>query len=148
MQQRGQAGAGRIALFDNIKGLLIILVVVGHVAHPVHNDNPAISCLFDVIYLFHMPLFVFMSGLFAKGAYRNGRLNVNRMVSFALLGLAYQVAYLAISGLLAPARILRFTSATWYLIGMVWWYLATPVLAHVPAPAGVAISLVAALLGG
>ena len=68
MQQRGQAGAGRIALFDNIKGLLIILVVVGHVAHPVHNDNPAISCLFDVIYLFHMPLFVFVSGLFAKHA--------------------------------------------------------------------------------
>ena len=43
-------------------------MVVGHVAHPVHNDNPAISCLFDVIYLFHMPLFVFVSGLFAKHA--------------------------------------------------------------------------------
>lgn len=139
---------GRIARFDNVKGLLIILVVAGHFMHPIHNDNPVLSYLFDLIYLFHMPLFVFMSGLFAKGAYRNGRLNVNRMVSFALLGLAYQVAYLAISGLLAPARILRFTSAPWYLIGMVWWYLATPVLAHVPAPAGVAISLVAALLGG
>lgn len=68
MPQQSQAGAGRIALFDNIKGLLIVLVVVGHVAHPVHNDNPAISCLFDVIYLFHMPLFVFVSGLFAKRA--------------------------------------------------------------------------------
>ena len=68
MPQQTHAGAGRIALFDNIKGLLIVFVVVGHVAHPVHNDNPAISALFDVIYLFHMPLFVFVSGLFAKHA--------------------------------------------------------------------------------
>ena len=139
---------GRIARFDNVKGLLIILVVAGHFMHPIHNDDPLLSYLFDLIYLFHMPLFVFMSGLFAKGAYRGGRLNVNRMVSFALLGLAYQIAYLAISGLLTPARILRFTSAPWYLIGMVWWYLATPALARVPAPAGVAISLAVALLGG
>ena len=27
--------------------------------HPVHNDNPTISAGFDIIYLFHMPLFVF-----------------------------------------------------------------------------------------
>ena len=60
----------RIALFDNIKGLLIILVVAGHFMHPVHNDNEVMSALFDIIYLFHMPLFVFLSGLFAKGAYR------------------------------------------------------------------------------
>lgn len=139
---------GRIARFDNVKGLLIILVVAGHFMHPIHNDNPVLSYLFDLIYLFHMPLFVFMSGLFAKGAYRDRRLNVNRMASFALLGLAYQVAYLAISGLLAPARVLRFTSAPWYLIGMAWWYLATPALARVPAPVGVGASLAAAFLAG
>ncbi len=27
-------GGERIALFDNIKGILIILVVLGHIAHP------------------------------------------------------------------------------------------------------------------
>lgn len=57
----------RIALFDNIKGLLIILVVSAHFMHPVHNDNEALSALFDIIYLFHMPLFAFVSGLFATG---------------------------------------------------------------------------------
>lgn len=80
MSQRTRSGAGRIALFDNIKGLLIILVVVGHVAHPVHNDNPTISCLFDVIYLFHMPLFVFVSGLFAKCA-KNERGGLTQIAS-------------------------------------------------------------------
>ena len=56
----------RIALFDNIKGLLIILVVAGHMMQPIHNDNPTLSTTFDIIYLFHMPLFVFMSGLLPR----------------------------------------------------------------------------------
>lgn len=143
-----QGARGRIALFDNIKGVLIVLVVAGHFMHPIHNDNQVLSILFDVIYLFHMPLFVFLSGLFAKGAYRDGRLNVNRVISFLLLGLAYQAAYLAISGLLSPQRMLLFTSAPWYLIGMAWWYLATPLLARAPAPLGVGASLALSLLWG
>ena len=140
--------AKRIALFDNIKSVLIILVVAGHFMHPVHNDNLALSAAFDVIYLFHMPLFVFVSGLFAKGAYREGHLNVNRMISFLVLGLAYQAAYLAISGMLTPQRMLLFTSAPWYLIGMAWWYAATPMLSRLPAPAGLAVSLCASLASG
>ncbi len=96
----------RIALFDNVKGLLIVLVVFGHIAHPVHNSNPVLSALFDIIYLFHMPLFVLVSGLFAKGAYRDGKLNVNRIISFAVLGLAFQLALALVNGAaLTPRRI-------------------------------------------
>lgn len=141
-------GAARIALFDNIKGVLIILVVAGHFMHPVHNDNPALSCAFDLIYLFHMPLFVFVSGLFAKGAYRDGRLNVNRIISFIVLGVAYQALLLAITGILTPARMLMFTSAPWYLLGMAWWYLATPMLARLKPWRGIALSCTLALAWG
>lgn len=109
----------RIALFDNIKGLLIILVVAGHMMYPIHNDNPTLSTTFDIIYLFHMPLFVFMSGLFAKSTYRNGSLNYDRIISFAVLGIAYQAALLAVSSKdITLASMLRFTSAPWYLIAM------------------------------
>ncbi len=139
----------RIALFDNVKGILIALVVAGHFMHPVHNDNEALSALFDIIYLFHMPLFVFISGLFAKGAYRDGRLNVNRIVSFVLLGFAYQAALTAINGVLdEPERLMLFTSAPWYLIGMAWWYLATPLLARVAPGIGISVCLAASLLWG
>ena len=118
--------------------------------HPVHNDNEVMSALFDIIYLFHMPLFVFLSGLFAKGAYREGRLNVNRIISFLVLGFAYQAALLAINGVLIehPERMMLFTSAPWYLIGMAWWYLATPLLAHTAPPIGMLACLVAAMAGG
>lgn len=140
----------RIALFDNIKGLLIILVVAAHFMHPVHNDNEALSALFDITYLFHMPLFVFVSGLFAKSAYRDGHLNWNRIISFTVLGFAYQTALLAINGVLIehPGRLLLFTSAPWYLIGMAWWYLATPLLARLAPSTGVLVSVAIAFASG
>lgn len=139
----------RIALFDNIKGLLIVLVVFGHVAHPVHNSNPALSTAFDVIYLFHMPLFVFMSGLFGKGAYRDGKLNCNRIISFLALGFAFQLALALINGAtLTPRRICAFTSAPWYLISMACWYAATPLLLRLGILRGMALSLAIALLWG
>lgn len=146
----GTAPRTRVALFDNIKGILIILVVMGHFMNPVQNDNPSQSALFDIIYLFHMPLFVFISGLFAKNAYRDGRLNVNRIISFIVLGFAFQAALLAINGTLLerPFDLFRFTSAPWYLIAMAWWYALTPLLARLPVAAGVGASLALALIVG
>ncbi|HJB48465.1 MAG TPA: acyltransferase family protein [Candidatus Olsenella excrementigallinarum] len=149
MRHQTQAGAGRIALFDNIKGLLIILVVVGHVAHPVHNDNPAISCLFDVIYLFHMPLFVFVSGLFAKRAKNERGVDSNRILSFVLLAGLYQLALMLINGAsLTPGRFLQFTSAPWYLLAMAYWYAAAPLLARLGWRRGMAFSLALSYASG
>ena len=146
----GPAPRKRVALYDNLKGILIVLVVFGHMMHPVHNANPALSTCFDLIYLFHMPLFVFLSGLFAKGAYRDGKLNVNRIVSFLVMGLCYQAALLAINGVLLdkPWRLLLFTSAPWYLVGMAGWYALTPLLSRLGPARGMAASLAVSLAWG
>ena len=140
----------RVALYDNLKGILIVLVVFGHMMHPVHNTNQALSTCFDLIYLFHMPLFVFLSGLFAKGAYRDGKLNVNRIVSFLVMGFCYQAALLAINGVLLdkPWRLLLFTSAPWYLVGMAGWYALTPLLSRLGPVRGMAASLAVSLVWG
>lgn len=53
----------RNRFYDNIRGFSIILVVVGHaiqLAFP--NDFDSIL-MFRLIYSFHMPLFMFLSGL-------------------------------------------------------------------------------------
>lgn len=144
-----RAHAPRIALFDNLKGILIVLVVFGHIAIPVQNDTPPLSFLFDTIYLFHMPLFVFLSGIFAKGAWRDGRLNVNRIISFVVLGVVFQAALVLINGMaITPWRLIRFTSAPWYIVAMAWWYLATPALSRLGAARGMAASLGVALAFG
>ena len=52
---------GRLYYIDNLKAFLIILVVVGHCIQnflPGYESNP----LYNFIYSFHMPLFIFVSG--------------------------------------------------------------------------------------
>lgn len=57
----------RVAYYDNLKGILIVLVVVGHLLEPVAvSANMTTMQFVDFIYLFHMPLFIFVSGLFCK----------------------------------------------------------------------------------
>lgn len=50
----------RIYYLDQLKGLAIILVVVGHVMQFVFGFNQ--SLLVDFLAIFHMPLFFFISG--------------------------------------------------------------------------------------
>lgn len=62
----------RIGYIDNIKGLAILLVVMGHVistwfddfAALLDNDPDGQLLVWKLIYSFHMPLFMFCSGLF------------------------------------------------------------------------------------
>ncbi|HIU04302.1 MAG TPA: hypothetical protein IAD14_02390 [Candidatus Coprousia avicola] len=82
---------GRIAYFDNLKGLLIALVVVGHVISPVIATNRTANVLHHAIYLFHMPLFVFTTGLFSSSVFSGGILKVERILSYILLALGLQL---------------------------------------------------------
>lgn len=52
--------------FDNLKGILIYLVFAGHCLSLYKGDNPFCSYLFHLIYAFHMPLFLYISGYFSK----------------------------------------------------------------------------------
>lgn len=56
----------RISLYDNLRFLLILLVVVGHFAEISSSNSNIFGSIFILIYSFHMPLFLFLSGLFHK----------------------------------------------------------------------------------
>lgn len=49
---------------DNLKALLIILVVVGHFIDLYASDSDFYKSIYVCIYAFHMPLFIFISGMF------------------------------------------------------------------------------------
>ena len=53
-------------LYDNIRGILILLVVLGHALEYFRLDNKVGEFLYVFIYLFHMPVFIFISGYFSK----------------------------------------------------------------------------------
>lgn len=56
----------RIYKFDNLKFLLILLVVIGHFCDLYINDYVVLKKIFIFVYAFHMPLFIFVTGLFQK----------------------------------------------------------------------------------
>lgn len=68
----------RIAKWDNIKFFLIFFVVLGHFINKTVPNKYVFSlrnmerCVF-IIYTFHMPAFIFISGLFAKKTIDNKR---------------------------------------------------------------------------
>ena len=47
---------------DSLKGLLIILVILGHVITTIDNVNIVNHAVMGFIYIFHMPLFILISG--------------------------------------------------------------------------------------
>ncbi len=58
--------AKRDSFFDALKGVLIFLVVLGHMLELNKATSDTSVVLWDFIYLFHMPLFIFVSGYFSK----------------------------------------------------------------------------------
>lgn len=62
----------RSVFFDDLKGVLILLVIVGHVISICPGCDGANNILYLLIYSFHMPLFVFISGYFSTSCYKRG----------------------------------------------------------------------------
>ena len=56
----------RNSFFDNAKFVLIFLVVFGHFIEPMIKDNYLAKYLYLLIYYFHMPAFIFISGYFSS----------------------------------------------------------------------------------
>lgn len=54
-------------LFDNIKAAMLFLVVIGHILDPfIVRQDSLYRYFMQYIYLFHMPMFAFVTGYFSK----------------------------------------------------------------------------------
>lgn len=61
----------RSSLFDNMKVILIVLVVFGHSLEEISLEH-GYAVMRAWIYSFHMPAFVFISGFFSKDMKNRG----------------------------------------------------------------------------
>lgn len=68
---------------DNIKAILMILVVVGHFVDLYALESDFYKSIYVCIYAFHMPLFIFISGMF----YKHEKAKIN-FAYYLILGLA------------------------------------------------------------
>ena len=58
--------SARSRKWDILKFILVFLVVLGHAAEFFKTKSDFMNSLLLLIYSFHMPLFIFISGLFSK----------------------------------------------------------------------------------
>jgi fucose 4-O-acetylase-like acetyltransferase len=82
--------------FDNAKFILIFFVVFGHLLRTFIEDNETVFTLYKVIYTFHMPAFILISGFFARGIYENGyikKIAKKLILPYLIFQLIYSVYY-------------------------------------------------------
>src|SRR5690625_4591429 len=58
----------RDSFYDNARVGLIFLVVFGHLLQPYTDLSTGSQTLYSLIYTFHMPAFILISGFFVKGS--------------------------------------------------------------------------------
>lgn len=116
----------RIALWDNLKLFLIFLVVLGHVTFDYFDTSQMFRTMSTVIYTFHMPAFVFISGLFCKRSINGDKPPLKKFFSYMMLYLFARVLNYVpniIFGVHSFFDILSAKDEPWYMMAMAFWYL-------------------------
>jgi len=119
----------RVYLFDNLKAVLITLVVFGHMLEQLlgPGEEGSTVAIYAFIYLFHMPLFAFCSGYMAK--YNPRKILTRLVVPYFLLQLLYILLERFVLG--NDEIVLQFTTPywmLWYLMALAGWTLLLPLL--------------------
>ncbi len=136
----------RNSQIDALRGAAILLVVFGHMIEKPSSNSEILQAVYIGIYSFHMPLFVFLSGLFARDRLE-GR-DYRKIVWTLIAPLAvFQLAYIGAGRLAGWYDYSLFTPywLLWFIASMVVWRLVLPLFA---SPAGLAAAVAVAVAAG
>lgn len=112
----------RLLWTDSLKGWLMILVVFGHAMQSVMPDGCFHNHLWNMIYSFHMPAFMTVSGYFAYRVHRNGggkSLCSRRFLQLMMPYVAWSATKYGISGDYTLIRVVKMVlypdTSFWFL---------------------------------
>ena len=111
----------RVFLWDNVKAILILLVVVGHFAEQFTPVSNIMNSIFLMTYTFHMPLFIFVSGLFAKSSIKKGKLQIHKVFSYLILFYALKLLNFLVGlpfGKVRKFYLFTESGIPWYMFAM------------------------------
>ena len=106
---------------DNLKVILIFLVVFGHLIERYIDSNNTLMGLYMFIYTFHMPLFIFISGFLSKNINKSKKTFFkNLLVPYVVLNVIwYSLAYLYTGKTNIPILYPGWT--LWFLLSLFFW---------------------------
>ena len=140
----------RSLVLDNIKFLLIILVVFGHLIEELINQNIMIKTVYMFIYSFHIPLFILISGMLAKTIYNKKQINkiINGLlIPFLAFTILYEIFNFVIYGKISNYTLnLQPYWILWFLFSLFLYKISLPIIIKLKYP--ILLSIVISLIAG
>ncbi|MBP2239908.1 fucose 4-O-acetylase-like acetyltransferase [Cytobacillus eiseniae] len=138
--------------FDNAKFILIFLVVFGHFLRSYITESETIFTLYKVIYTFHMPAFILVSGYFAKGYHKKGylpKIAKKLILPYIIFQLIYSIFYY----FLFDKSNFQMDPLTphwslWFLISLFFWNMLLLIFAKMKPTYSIATALIIGLAIG
>ena len=111
---------------DNLKAILIFFVVLGHFVHLNHRI-PVFGVINNMIYSFHMPLFIFVSGYLSKKIVRQRKEEITQILYAYLVFVTLYLIFTELTSLgWGSYYIFNTVDQNWYLLGLFFWHLFLP----------------------
>jgi fucose 4-O-acetylase-like acetyltransferase len=138
----------RDPFLDNAKYLAVVLVAVGHAWEPLRSGSRGVLALYMVVYAFHMPAFVLVSGHLSRGFELTPRRAGRLVTSVAVPYLVFETAYALFERRLGPdpdmpVSLLDPWFLTWFLAALFVWRLTAPLWRVLRWPLPVALVMAA-----
>lgn len=136
----------RINKYDNLKGLAIILIVLGHLLLCLQK-NTIVGTLKDFIWIFHLPIFFFVAGYFSKIGPNEPIKSFKRiLIPYFIFCIIYTLFKIFILHEKTGILFLNPNWGLWFLISLFTMKLMLPILDKLKHP--LIISFILALLVG
>ena len=120
-----KAKAVRDPYFDNVKFVLILLVIFGHVLAS-NFYYPIERGIYNFIFSFHMPLFVFISGYFTE--FNNKKKSIKGIFRIFETLICFQIIHMLLSYAIGKEITLKSIIVPgytlWYLLSLLCWRIA------------------------
>ncbi len=136
----------RDAFFDNAKYLAIVLVAIGHSWEPIKGDSRILEAVYTVVYTFHMPAFIIISGFFSR-SFDASPSRLKRLITgVAVPYIVFETAYPLFKRWIDedPSQEISLLDPwylTWFLCALFIWRMTTPIWKMVRWPLPLALGL-------
>lgn len=142
----------RVSYFDNGKFILIFLVVFGHFIRSFINENDVLLALYKMIYIFHMPAFILISGFFAKDFKKKGyirKIIKKFIIPYLIFQLLYGVYYYFLYDR-SQMELDPFDPqwSLWFLLSLFFWNLLLYIFTKIPVKVGIIFSFLLGIAVG
>lgn len=132
----------RVPLWDNARWVAVTLVVVGHAILKLIGEADSAYALYLFIYAFHVPVFVAVSGYFAKSGAPDARQMYRLLTDIVLPYLIFETIWTVVRWALGAKFLLDYSTASWtlwFLLALVFWRLSLPYLVLLRYPLTISI---------